>query len=254
MRIEFMASYQWSKPCMEKSTAHETFKNYLLQKAHYYGTLDVVPKHELYIIPIDHRIPLEQNVNLFFKRSFDLLSSLVLLIGLLSWMLPLIALLIKIDSAGPVFFIQKRNKKNGTLFSCIKFRTMIVNDDADTVPAAKHDHRITKAGAFLRKRHLDELPQLINVLMGDMSLIGPRPYMASDNKKYEAVIKNYSVRYKVKPGITGLAQVFDYVNPVLTVESMQRRVSKDVYYVYNWSPLLDAKIIFRTFFKMTGLK
>lgn len=239
---------------MEKSTAHETLKNYLLRKADYYGALDVVPKHELYIIPIDHNIPLEQKLNLFLKRSFDLLSSLLLIIALLCWLFPLLALLIRIDSRGPVFFLQKRNKKNGTLFTCIKFRTMIVNDDADILPAAKHDDRITKMGAFLRKHHLDELPQLVNVLLGDMSLIGPRPYMSSDNEKYEPLIKNYSVRYKVKPGITGLAQVFDYVNPVLTVESMQRRVSKDVYYVYNWSPALDAKIILHTFLKMVGIK
>jgi lipopolysaccharide/colanic/teichoic acid biosynthesis glycosyltransferase len=239
---------------MEKSTAHETLKNYLLKKADYYSALDVVPKHELYIIPIDHNIPLEQKLNLCLKRIFDLLASLLLIGGLLSWMVPLIALMIRIDSKGPVFFLQKRNKKKETLFTCIKFRTMIVNDDADTLPAAKHDRRVTKIGAFLRKHHLDELPQLINVLLGDMSLIGPRPYMSSDNEKYESLIKNYAVRYKVKPGITGLAQVFDYINPVLTVESMQRRVSKDVYYVYNWSPVLDAKIIFRTFFKMAGIK
>lgn len=239
---------------MGKSTAHENLRNYLLQKADYYGALDIVPRHELYIIPIDHGIPLEQKVNLFFKRSFDLLSALLIIIALLSWLVPVMALLIRIDSKGPVFFLQKRNKKNGRLFTCIKFRTMIVNDDADILPAAKYDHRITKLGAFLRKHHLDELPQLVNVLLGDMSLIGPRPYMTSDNEKYESVIKNYSVRYKVKPGITGLAQVFDYVNPVVTVESMQRRVSKDVYYVYNWSLALDAKIILRTFLKMAGIK
>jgi putative colanic acid biosynthesis UDP-glucose lipid carrier transferase len=238
---------------MEKSTAHETLKNYFLKSADYYGGLDVVPNHAFHLIPIDNNIPLEQKANLFFKRGFDLLSSLVL-IGLLSWMFLLIALLIKIDSRGPVFFLQKRNKKNGKLFTCIKFRTMVVNDDADILPAAKHDYRITRAGAFLRKHHLDELPQLVNVLLGDMSLIGPRPYMTSENERFETLIKNYSVRYKVKPGITGLAQVFDYVNPVLSVESMQRRISKDVYYVYNWSPSLDAKIIFRTFFKMTGIK
>ena len=239
---------------MEKSTAHETLENYLLKKADYYVALDVVPNTESYIIPIDHSIPLEQKTNLFFKRSFDLLSSSLLLIGVMIWVLPLIALLIKIDSRGPVFFVQKRNKKNGKVFTCIKFRTMIVNGDAHTLPAAKHDSRITRIGAFLRKHHLDELPQLINVFLGDMSLIGPRPYMISENEKYEVAINNYSVRFKVKPGITGLAQVIDYVNPILSVESMQRRVSKDVFYVYNWSPALDAKIILRTFLKMAGIK
>lgn len=238
---------------MEKLTAHEILKKSILRKVDYYGPLDVVPHHEFHLVPMEHRIPLEQKMNLFLKRFFDLLSSSILLVGFLSWTLPLIALLIKIDSRGPVFFLQKRNKKSGKLFTCIKFRTMIVNDEADTLPAAKHDHRITRVGAFLRKHHLDELPQLINVLLGDMSLIGPRPYMVSDNEKYEVLIKNYPVRHKVKPGITGLAQVFDYVNPVVSIENMERRVGKDVYYVYNWSPALDLKIIIRTFFKMAGI-
>jgi putative colanic acid biosysnthesis UDP-glucose lipid carrier transferase len=239
---------------MENLTAQKTFKNSLLKKVDYYVALDVVPHHQFHLIPIDHRIPLEQKINLFFKRSFDIVSSSMLLIGLFSWMFPVIALLIKLESKGPAFFFQKRNKKNGNLFTCIKFRTMDVNDEADILPAAKHDYRITSVGAFLRKHHLDELPQLINVLLGDMSLIGPRPYMVSDNEKYEKLIKNYPVRHKIKPGITGLAQVLDYVSPITRIENMEQRVSKDVYYVYNWSPALDAKIIIRTFFKMLGIK
>jgi len=131
---------------------------------------------------------------------------------------------------------------------------MIVNDKADTLPAAENDYRITRVGAFLRKHHWDELPQLLNVLLGDMSMIGPRPYMISDNEKYEKLIKNYRVRHRIKPGITGLAQVIDYVNPISKIEYMEQRVSKDVYYVYNWSLALDAKIIVRTVFKMTGIK
>jgi putative colanic acid biosysnthesis UDP-glucose lipid carrier transferase len=239
---------------MENLTAQKTFKNSLLNKVDYYVAPDVVPHPQFHLIPIDHLIPLEQKINLFFKRSFDLVASSMLLIGLFSWMFPVIALLIKLDSKGPAFFFQKRNKRNGKLFTCIKFRTMHVNEEADTLPALKYDHRITAVGAFLRKHHLDELPQLINVLIGDMSLIGPRPYMISDNEKYEKLIKNYPVRHKIKPGITGLAQVLDYVSPVTKIENMEQRLSKDVYYVYNWSPALDAKIIIRTFFKMTGIK
>ena len=140
------------------------------------------------------------------------------------------------------------------LFTCIKFRTMLVNDKADVLPAAENDSRITRIGAFLRKHHLDELPQLLNVLFGDMSMIGPRPYMVTDNEKYEKLIKNYLVRHRIKPGITGLAQVIDYVAPVTSVEYMEQRVNKDVYYVYNWSPVLDAKIIILTLLKMTGIK
>jgi lipopolysaccharide/colanic/teichoic acid biosynthesis glycosyltransferase len=239
---------------MEKLTAQKILESTPLKKADYYSNLDVVSYYPFPLIPIDHSIPLEQRMNLFFKRSFDLLVSLALLLFLFSWIFPLIALLIRLDSRGPVLFFQKRNKKNGKLFTCIKFRTMFVNNESDSLPAKENDSRITRVGAFLRKHHLDELPQLINVLWGDMSMIGPRPYMISDNKKYEAVIKNYSVRHRVKPGITGLAQVLDYVSPVLKVENMEQRVNKDLYYVYHWSPVLDAKIIIRTFFKMTGIK
>jgi len=239
---------------MENSTTQKALKNSLLQKADYYSALDVVRQHEFHLVPIDHCIPLEKKFNLFFKRSFDLILSSVLLVVLFSWLLPLIALFIKMDSRGPVFFLQKRNKKNGLFFTCIKFRTMIVNNEADILPAKENDRRITRVGAFLRKHHLDELPQLFNVLSGDMSIVGPRPYMISDNEKYEKLIRNYEIRHRVKPGVTGLAQVFDYVNPITKIEQMEQRVHKDVYYVYNWSPALDAKIFIRTFFKMAGLK
>jgi len=173
---------------------------------------------------------------------------------LLSWMFPLIALLIKVDSKGPILFYQRRHKKNGKLFTCVKFRTMVVNDSAHTVAAVDNDPRITRVGCFLRKHHLDELPQLMNVLIGDMSMVGPRPYMVSDNEKYEQLIKDYTVRERVKPGITGLAQVVEYVNLITKTEYMAERVKKDLYYVYNWSPALDIKIFFRTFFKMFGVK
>ena len=239
---------------MKNLTTQKALKNSVLKKVDYYSALDVVLQHEFHLIPIGHSSPLEQKINLFFKRSFDILSSLIMLIGLFSWMFPLIALLIKLDSRGPVFFLQKRTKKNGKPFTCIKFRTMIVNDEADILPAVENDCRITKAGYFLRKHHLDELPQLFNVLTDDMSMIGPRPYMVSDNEKYENLIKNYGVRHRVKPGITGLAQVIDYISPVTKIENMEQRVNKDLYYVYNWSPVLDVKIIIRTFSKMAGIK
>jgi lipopolysaccharide/colanic/teichoic acid biosynthesis glycosyltransferase len=228
-------------------------KNSLLKKADYPGVLDVVPYHKFHLIPIDNRTPLEKRINSVFKRTFDLVIASLLLI-VVSWIFPVIALLIKLDSAGPVFFLQTRNRRNGNAFTCIKFRTMIVNNDADTLAATENDSRITRPGAFLRKHHLDELPQLLNVLLGHMSIIGPRPYMISDNEKYEKLIKNYSVRHKIKPGITGLAQVVDYVSPVAKIENMEQRVKKDVYYVYNWSPWLDVKIMVWTFFKMLGLK
>jgi putative colanic acid biosysnthesis UDP-glucose lipid carrier transferase len=235
-------------------TAQKALKNSTVKQIEHLEVLNVAAIPDFNLLYVDTDIPLEQSVNTFFKRTFDLIVSALLLVGLFSWLFPLISLLIKLDSKGPIFFFQKRNKKHGKLFTCIKFRTMLVNDKADILPAAENDVRVTRIGAFLRKHHLDELPQLFNVLYGDMSVIGPRPYMVSDNEKYEKLIKNYLVRYRIKPGITGLAQVIDYDAPVTSIEYMEQRVHKDVHYVYNWSPVLDAKIIVRTFFKMTGIK
>jgi lipopolysaccharide/colanic/teichoic acid biosynthesis glycosyltransferase len=127
---------------------------------------------------------------------------------------------------------------------------MVINDSCDILAAVDNDPRITRVGRFLRKHHLDELPQLLNVLAGDMSMVGPRPYMIKDNEKYENLIKHYGMRERVKPGITGLAQVIEYVNPVTNIEYMEQRIKKDVYYVYNWSLALDVKILGRTLFKI----
>jgi putative colanic acid biosysnthesis UDP-glucose lipid carrier transferase len=215
---------------------------------------DLVISYEVELSRVPLPVPLEQKVNVAIKRVFDLFTSLLSIACLLSWMLPLFAVLIRMDSKGPVFFCQKRHKKNGMLFTCIKFRTMIVNDSAHSVAAIDNDPRITTVGRFLRRHHLDELPQVLNVLMGDMSMVGPRPYMISDNEKYEQLIKDYAVRERIKPGITGLAQVVEYVNPITKTEYMAERVKKDLYYVYNWSPALDMKIVARTFFKMLGVK
>jgi len=236
---------------MKNSPALKALKNSAQKKFSHLELVDLLLPHEFNLLYVDRRSPLEQNLNLWLKRAFDLAACLILLIGIGSWLFPIIALFIKMDSRGPVFFFQKRHKKNGRLFTCIKFRTMVVNDRADVLPAAENDHRITRLGAFLRKHHLDELPQLFNVLMGDMSMIGPRPYMIRDNEKYAPLVKNYLVRQKVKPGITGLAQVRDYVNPI-NVEYMEERVNKDIYYIYHWSLLLDVRIMLRTVFKMAG--
>lgn len=150
--------------------------------------------------------------------------------------------------------MQKRGKKDGKLFTCFKFRTMVVNDEADTLPAFYNDARITKAGLFLRKTHLDELPQLLNVWLGDMSIIGPRPHMIIDNKNFEGVVPLYHLRHKVKPGITGLAQISGCVGAINEVANIRERVEKDIYYIRHWSAALDTKIAFRTFFKMIGIK
>ena len=208
--------------------------------------------HKVYMMPVGS--PLENKASLYFKRFFDLAFSSLFICVFLSWMIPLLALLIKLDSKGPVFFLQKRSKKNKKLFTCIKFRTMIENDEADTRAARVDDPRITKIGKFLRHHHLDELPQFLNVWWGDMSLIGPRPYMISDNMKFESLIQYYPLRYKVKPGITGLAQVLGFVGPITGVENMEERLQHDIYYIHHWTAALDIKIVFRTFLKMIEMR
>jgi len=194
--------------------------------------------------------PLDHTNNRILKRSADLALSGIIIIALLSWLIPVIALIIKLTSRGPVFFLQKRNKRNGELFTCIKFRSMIVNEDADILPAEKDDPRITRFGKFLRNHYLDELPQFFNVLWGDMSVIGPRPHMVSDNINYDGLIKNYAYRHKVKPGITGLAQVLGFVGPVDDQQKLEARVNIDIFYVRHWSPKLDRVIFYRTIAKL----
>jgi lipopolysaccharide/colanic/teichoic acid biosynthesis glycosyltransferase len=163
------------------------------------------------------------------------------------------ALLIKLDSKGPVFFLQKRNKRGGKTFTCIKFRSMIENEDADMFQATADDERITKFGRFLRIHYLDELPQFFNVLVGDMSFIGPRPHMVTDNNKYEELIEFYDYRHKVKPGITGLSQAMGYVGETRNIQAMRDRVQLDIFYVRHWSLHLDLKILLHTLRKITGV-
>jgi len=197
--------------------------------------------------------PLDHAGSRLLKRTGDIFVSLMVITGILSWLIPILAILIKLDSKGPVFFVQRRNKRNGELFTCIKFRSMIVNDDADILPTRKHDKRITRIGRFLREHYLDELPQFFNVLWGDMSVIGPRPHMVNDNLQYEQLVKNYAYRHKVKPGISGLAQVMGYVGLIDDRQKLEARVNIDIFYVRHWSPKLDGVILLRTFKKMCGL-
>ena len=190
--------------------------------------------------------PLERKENYLLKIIFDFIASTLLILCIFLLLLPFIALLIKIDSKGPVFFLQKRSKKEGKVFTCIKFRTMIVNEKADTLPAYENDVRITRAGKFLRKTHLDELPQLLNVWLGDMSLIGPRPYMINENLYYQKVMNNYNQRHSVKPGITGLAQSLGYFGCSQNEKEIQKRIDLDLLYIRDWSIKMDIKILYRT--------
>jgi putative colanic acid biosynthesis UDP-glucose lipid carrier transferase len=190
--------------------------------------------------------PLFKTHNLIIKRLFDIIISVIVISLLLWWALPLLALLIKIDSSGPVFFIQKRNKKDGRLFHCIKLRTMRVNADADRLTSILNDNRITGLGKFLRLSYLDELPQFINVLIGDMSVIGPRPHMVTENVKFKSILNYYNHRHFVKPGITGLAQSFGYHGPVNDLSHLNKKITYDIFYIKNWSVMMDVKILIRT--------
>lgn len=219
----------------------------LLKKVEVFEALDVA--HVQPVLYLNFTSPLEKPFLLFLKRVFDIVVSVILIVGLLSWLAPLIALFIKIESRGPVFFLQKRNKRKGLLFPCIKFRTMIVNQQADTIAACADDCRITKVGKFLRHHHLDELPQLFNVFLGDMSLIGPRPHMVSDNKRYEQLIDKYDLRHNVKPGITGLAQATGHYGFIAGESEMKQRVQLDLQYIQNWSVKMDLQILYKTFLK-----
>jgi Undecaprenyl-phosphate glucose phosphotransferase len=191
-------------------------------------------------------IPLDDRNNQVVKRVFDIIFSLILFTLFFSWMFPIIALAIKLDSKGPVFFKQRRTGKDNQDFLCWKFRTMRVNGEADSKQATKFDHRVTWIGAFLRKTSIDELPQFINVLQGTMSVVGPRPHMLKHTEEYSRLINKFMVRHHVKPGITGLAQSKGYRGETRNLIDMKNRVTLDRFYIQNWSFLLDVKIIIAT--------
>lgn len=180
------------------------------------------------------------------KRAFDIIFAALVAVFLLSWLVPIIALLIKLESKGPVFFKQLRTGKNGVPFYCFKFRSMRLNSDADSKQASRGDSRITKLGAFLRKTSLDELPQFINVLKGEMSVVGPRPHMIRHTEDYSKYIHNFMDRHLIMPGITGLAQVSGHRGETKEVEAMVKRVNADLHYIENWSFMLDLKIVLMT--------
>jgi putative colanic acid biosysnthesis UDP-glucose lipid carrier transferase len=183
---------------------------------------------------------------LLLKRSFDILFSVLIILLVLSWLLPIIGFLIKLDSKGPVFFKQKRIGLNGKPFVCLKLRTMIVNKEADESPAIKNDYRITPLGVYLRQTNLDELAQFFNVLAGQMSLVGPRPHMVADCIRFSFVIPSYPLRHFVKPGITGWAQIKGYHGPTPDYESILNRYYWDAQYVRRAGFWLDIKIIVLT--------
>ncbi|GAA4273205.1 exopolysaccharide biosynthesis polyprenyl glycosylphosphotransferase [Aquimarina gracilis] len=189
-------------------------------------------------------IPLDDSINKFLKRTFDILLSLVVLIGILSWLTPLIALFIQLESRGPVFFRQLRNGLDYREFYCYKYRSMKPSTSSNQ--ATRGDARVTKVGKFMRRTSIDELPQFINVLKGDMSVVGPRPHMVKHNEEFAQKVDKFMVRHFVKPGITGLAQVSGFRGEIETKKDIINRVKYDIFYVENWSLLLDIKIVILT--------
>jgi putative colanic acid biosynthesis UDP-glucose lipid carrier transferase len=195
--------------------------------------------------PVVQRAPLS-------KRVFDFTFALLVVLFVLIWLIPFIACLIKLESKGPVFFRQLRTGKDGKAFHCFKFRSMRMSDDAHTRQASIGDNRITKTGAFLRRTSLDELPQFLNVLKGEMSVVGPRPHMLKHTEDYSKSIHNFMDRHLVRPGITGLAQVSGYRGETKELESMVNRFNADIHYLRNWSFILDLRIVLRTVTQVFG--
>jgi putative colanic acid biosynthesis UDP-glucose lipid carrier transferase len=199
--------------------------------------------------------PLQSPYNRVMKRAFDIVFALLVLIICYPPLYIVAGILIKLSSPGPILFKQKRTGIYGQIFECYKFRTMKVNDEADSMQAIKDDPRTTKIGFFLRRTNLDEFPQFVNVISGDMSVVGPRPHMLRHTELYSQIIDRYMIRHLVKPGITGWAQITGYRGETKTLEQMEGRVKRDVWYLENWSFFLDLKIIFVTVINMfTGEK
>ena len=192
------------------------------------------------------RIPTDEPINLFVKRIFDVIFSLIVIIGVLSWLTPILGLIIKMESKGPIFFKQKRNGLDYKEFYCYKFRSMRPNPEAHLYQIKKNDPRVTRIGKIIRKTSIDELPQFINVLKGNMSVVGPRPHMVSHTHMYAEKIDKFMVRHFIKPGITGLAQVSGFRGEVEDDNFIINRVKYDIFYLENWSLLMDLKIVVKT--------
>lgn len=194
--------------------------------------------------------PLEDVGNRLKKRVLDVVVSLLVCIFILSWLIPILGLLILIESRGPIFFSQKRTGKNNQEFNCLKFRSMKPNKDSDSKQATKGDMRITKIGKFIRKTSLDEFPQFINVLKGEMSLVGPRPHMVKHTTDYSKIVDQYMIRHFLKPGITGWAQINGFRGEITDPKQIKMRVTNDLWYLENWNIWLDLRIMFLTVYNV----
>lgn len=214
-------------------------RNYLHRSVHFemFGNVPIFTIREEPLIQLENRI---------LKRAFDLFFSLLFLCTLFPFIYIIVGIAIKASSPGPVFFKQRRSGENGREFWCYKFRSMRVNKNCDKQQATKNDPRKTRLGNFLRKSSIDELPQFINVLLGQMSVVGPRPHMLKHTKEYSELIDKYMVRHLIKPGVTGWAQVTGFRGETKELWQMQGRVERDIWYLEHWSFLLDIYIIYKT--------
>ena len=206
-------------------------------KVDYYGVIPVMASRTT---------PLNDPLNYFIKRVFDIVFSSLVIILIMSWLTPLIAILIRLESKGPIFFKQKRNGLDYEEFNCYKFRSMFVNEKADIDEAIKNDPRITKVGAFIRRTSIDEMPQFFNVFVGTMSVVGPRPHMLNFTEKYAVKVNKFKARHFIKPGITGMAQTHGYRGEIENDADIINRIKYDIFYMESWSLLLDLKIIYLT--------
>lgn len=214
-------------------------RNYLKRRM-YFELLGNVP-----VLSI-RREPLELRENRILKRTFDILCSLLFLCTFFPFIYLIVGLAIKISSPGPIFFRQKRSGEDGREFWCYKFRSMKVNAQCDLLQATENDPRKTRIGEIIRKTSIDELPQFINVLKGDMSIVGPRPHMLKHTEEYSQLINKFMVRHFVKPGITGWAQVTGYRGETKELWQMEGRVVRDIWYIEHWTFILDLYIIYKT--------
>jgi len=196
--------------------------------------------------------PLLDPVNRFMKRTFDIVFSSLVLCTIFPIVWVIVSIAIKIQSPGPIFFKQARTGLDGKTFKCYKFRSMKVNADSDKGKATKDDPRKFPFGNLMRKTNIDELPQFINVFLGDMSVVGPRPHMLKHTEEYSSLINRFMLRHLAKPGITGLAQVSGFRGETHYIDQMEGRVKMDIKYIENWSFLLDMKIIVKTVTNMLG--
>ncbi len=199
--------------------------------------------HEIDQLYLEHK---PSSLYFIAKRAIDITIASIFILAIMSWLAPILAILIKLTSKGPVFFIQKRTGLMGEEFNCFKFRTMYVNDEADVKQVSINDKRITSIGKFLRVTHLDETAQFINVIKGEMSIVGPRPHMLYHTKNYSETIPYYNLRLEVKPGMTGMAQIKDYIGEINGERELRKRIQWDIYYMKHRNIWLDIQILLST--------